>query len=267
MRCKTILILLIFLIRSSQLIAEQWSAKETYHSGDIVTYKNHYYLASYGNKNLQPIDNKFSWDGWITIKNSHLTEWEARKIYKAGSVIKFDDKNYIAKWWNREKSPAHIPSSWVTLAVGMGDKPTVDDEQNILGSDKDNNGIRDSYELFIEQNYSGLTIKSYLKTAAREYQKLLEISLDPELAESLSTEQAQLLMNDLMTFSFCNRQLRLAGELPMDSSPTAEYYNTIARSISRHQGGRVLYKKNLDESFNPYNEPNACGSLIVKGVL
>lgn len=256
------LALLSSLIFSKQLIAESWSADKTYDSGDIVEFDGKYYLASYWSQGMQPIDNQVAWDGWISIKEKQLAQWKVHKKYKAGSVVIFNEKNYIAKWWNRGTPPETEHSPWVKLALGIGEEAAPDDRYNVLGKDKDGNGIRDSYERFVEKTYQDPIIKSYLKTSAREYQKVLELDVNAKLAESLTTEQAEIILNNLVTFLYCNRKLRKEGRLPLNSSPISEYYNTIERAISRHKGGRILYKKNIEESFNPYNEPDACGSLI-----
>ncbi len=267
MRFKIIILLFACIVSSQQLAAESWAADKVYHSGDIVEFKGKYYLAGYWNKRMQPIDNKIVWDGWISIKNHRIAQWKPHKAYRPGRVVKFNEENYIAKWWNKNSAPDTDRSPWVKLTVGIGQEPGPDDKNNVLGRDKDDNGIRDSYERFIEKKYTDPILKSYLKTAAREYQKVLELHLNPDIAESMTTEQATQMMNDLVTFMFCNRKLRKEGRLPLNSSPISEYYNTIERAIARHKGERVIYKKNIDESFNAYIEPNVCGSLFQGGEL
>lgn len=262
MRFKIITILINSLLMAQKLIAESWSENTAYHAGNIVDFNEKFYMASYWNKGMQPIDNKVAWDGWISIKNNTLPLWKANKAYQPGSVIKYNEQNYISKWWNENALPEQDKTSWAKLSIATGIKYEADEQDNILGIDKDSNGIRDSYEFFIEKKYNDPVIKSYLKSAAREYQKVLELHLNPDIAGSLTNEQATQIMKNLVTFMFCNRKLRKEGRLPLNSSPISEYYNTVERAIARHKGGIVLYKKNIDESFNPYNEPNACGSLI-----
>lgn len=105
MRFKRVIVLLSFLTLSQALFAESWSAQKNDHSGDIVHHKNRYYLASYGNRNLQPIDNRFPWDGWITISNDHREHWNAHKIYQADSVVTFNDEHYIGRGVAPESPP------------------------------------------------------------------------------------------------------------------------------------------------------------------
>jgi len=95
------IVLLSSLLISAQLVAESWSVDRLYQSGDIVKFKGKSYLASYGSQGMQPINNKVAWDGWSTIKNKRLAQWKKQKAYQAGSVITFNNENYIAKWWNK----------------------------------------------------------------------------------------------------------------------------------------------------------------------
>lgn len=255
------IILLSSLLINAQLLAESWSADKVYHSGDIVEFKGKSYLASYGSQDLQPINNKVAWDGWVTIKNRRLAQWKKHKSYPAGSVITFNDENYIAKWSNKNSAPDANRALWVKLVFGEGEEAGADDKDNILGKDKDANGIRDSYELFVNKKYKDTVVKQYLKSAAREYQKVLELHLDPDLADSMTTEQADTMMNELVAFLKCNRELRNQGKLPLSSSPITEYYNTIERAIGRHNGERILHHKLNEDFIVSVDRANPCGSI------
>lgn len=261
MKFTIITLLVSSMLIAQELIAESWSETQIYHAGDIVEFEGKSYLASYWNKGMPPIDNKIAWDGWITIKNHRVFQWKPHKAYRSGSVVKFNEDNYIAKWWNKNSSPDQDKTPWVKLTLGVGEEADTNDRDNILGRDKDGNGIRDSYELFIEKKYKDPVVKSYLKTAAREYQKVLELHLNPDIAEALTTAQADVLMNDLVALIVCNRELRKTGRLPLNSPSSSEYYNTIERAIARHKGERIIHHKLKSDYMPSVDRSNPCGAI------
>ncbi|HIF9187351.1 hypothetical protein [Photobacterium damselae] len=112
-----------------------WGASEVYQGGDIVEYKNQYYLARWWNEKSTPENN----EAWVRLDiETAVTDQD--------KIDDLTESNQI---------------------------PNLDRSDELLGVDDDNNGIRDDIDAFIEFHYKDEKQKKAVKQLAGSLQKTL----------------------------------------------------------------------------------------------
>lgn len=95
--------------RSLRLVpAPTWSPSTVYLAGDLVTYHDSVYQASWWTQSQPPGD---PWGPWQEIANGAdgTPLWTASRIFVAGDQVVHDGKRYVAQWWTRNQEPGASP--------------------------------------------------------------------------------------------------------------------------------------------------------------
>lgn len=126
------------------------------------------------------------------------------------------------------------------LDVGEKPKPNSDpksDEDNVIGEDRNGDGLRDQYAVIIEETYTNRQEVALAILAGITFEKLLEFS---ENNIGITVEDAQLMAIDGITIQYCIDIYKQAT--PNFVNPIDLYYDTIERVIARNEASTRLYK-------------------------
>lgn len=218
--------------------ASEWSPDQVYTAGDVVTWKGDTYISSHWTKGKEPVVNSINWDGWVFVEESRIEDWEPNRTYDGGDIVRLNSDHYIAKWWSKDDVPSGS-TAWRKLSDFNVNPPTPP-ELPVLGSDEDNNGIRDDYELAVSSMYP-LNKPNYTQVAiAASYvwKKQTEVALDDTI--SMTPESAAIAYNEELALDHCFAQLR--KEDPDYRPPHIAYYNSPERALMSRIGHERIAK-------------------------
>lgn len=203
---------------------EPWSSDQSYQRGDLAEYQNTAYIALLPSKNIKP--KKIS-VLWRFVKLNSTTPPKSGKLYLLGAVVAEGDSKYIAKKLNILHRPSDLESSekWVAYSGNSSSPNTPDDDpiQQLLGEDKNNNGVRDDFEELILSSELAEQTKQHALQAARAYGHALTLHMTGEV---ISHSQAHQAMQHLIFTEKCRRQYAKEDGVSWRKS---DYYNTIDR--------------------------------------
>lgn len=131
------------------------------------------YLSSFPSTNFAP--SKYKWL-WKKINLNSNNSLKLKKFYFGGSVLNHGSKKFIAKSFSLLWSYDDLANTKVWLEITDKtdgyDLPEFDESEalaNILGTDTNNNGIRDDYETKIVLSDLPRSLKSHALKAGKIY--------------------------------------------------------------------------------------------------
>lgn len=203
---------------------EPWSSDQSYQRGDLAEYQNTAYIALLSSKNIKP--KKIS-VLWRSVKLNSTTPPKSGKLYLLGAVVAEGDSKYIAKKLNILHQPSDLESSekWVAYSGNSSSPNTPDDDpiQQLLGEDKNNNGVRDDFEELILNSELAERTKQHALQAARAYGHALTLHMTGEV---ISHAQAHQAMQNLILAYGCQLQISKEDGVSWRES---DYYDDIDR--------------------------------------
>lgn len=160
---------------------EPWSAQQNYQRGDLAEYQKAAYIALLPSKNIKP--QKVSML-WRPVALHSTAAPKPGKIYLLGMVVMEGEKKYIAKELSIFKGSADLQNSKKWLAYSgkpsAPDIPIDDPVQQLLGEDKNNNGIRDDFEDLILSSELSESAKQHALQAGKVYGQALTLHISGE---------------------------------------------------------------------------------------
>ncbi len=203
---------------------ESWSSEQSYQRGALVEYQQTAYIALLPSKNIKP--KKIS-VLWRPLQLSSTTPPKPGKLYLLGAVVAEGDSRYIAKKLNILHQPSDLESSekWVAYSGNSSSPNTPDDDpiQQLLGEDKNNNGVRDDFEELILNSELSERTKQHALQAARAYGHALTLHMT---GETISHAQAHQAMQHLILAYGCQLQISKEDGVSWRES---DYYDDIDR--------------------------------------
>lgn len=180
------LILVLLSVFSFASNAELWDKNKTYNAGDVVEWNDATYVSTSWSENKVPKDNVNGWYEWVIFEPQLIMPWGASDIYQGGDIVEYKNQYYLARWWNKKSTPEKN-EVWIRLniesAVTDQDKidsltesnqiPNLERDDELLGVDDDNNGIRDDIDAYIEFHHKDENQKKAVKQLASAMQKML----------------------------------------------------------------------------------------------
>src|SRR5690554_7322782 len=158
---------------------ESWSSEQSYQRGDLVEYQQAAYIALLPSKKIKP--KKIS-VLWRPLQLSSTTPPKPGKLYLLGAVVAEGDSRYIAKKLNilHKSSDLQDSEKWIAYSGNspLPDTPSDDPIQQLLGEDKNNNGVRDDFEELILNSELSERTKQHALQAARAYGHALTLHID-----------------------------------------------------------------------------------------
>ncbi|WP_045423195.1 hypothetical protein [Vibrio jasicida] len=217
-----------------------WNENQVYNSGDIVEWNENVYISSHWTKGVEPIENNINWDGWIFIDEKKLTTWNSDVIYTGGEIVEINDSYYLASWWNKNEYP-ETSSAWRHLKdINFDDKEPPKPEHGnstIEGSDADDNGVRDDYELAVRKSYTDEEMVNVAISASHEWKALLQVSLKEDIV--ITKEYASDSFSNLIALNRCFIEIKKND--PSFNSPTKLYFNTLERALEKRNAENKLF--------------------------
>ncbi len=230
--------LIILLYSQMVLASNEWFPDQVYTAGNIVTYKGDTYISSHRTKGIEPIINDINWDGWVYVENSSVQNWQPNRAYDGNDLVQFNSSYYLAKWWSKDAVPSDS-TAWRKLSDDNVE-PLISHENPVLGSDIDNNGIRDDYEQAVttmypsdKQYYTNLAL-----AASYVWKRQIEVALDDTII--MSPESAALTLNEELALDKCFTELKTEDE--DFEYPHLAYYNTLERAHKYRVGHERIGK-------------------------
>lgn len=203
---------------------EPWSSEQNYQRGDLVEYQNTTYIALLPSKQTKPKEVSIL---WRSLQLSSTTPPKLGKLYLLGAVVAQGDSKYIAKKLNilHKSSDLQDGEKWVAYSGKSSSpkNPSDDPIQQLLGEDKNNNGVRDDFEELILNSELAERTKQHALQAARVYGHALTLHMT---SEAISHVQAHQAMQHLIFAEKCRRQYAKEDGVSWRKS---DYYNTIDR--------------------------------------
>src|SRR5690554_2873890 len=203
---------------------EPWSSVQNYQRGDLVEYQQAAYIALLPSKNIKP--KKIS-VLWRPLQLSSTTPPKPGKLYLLGAVVAEGDNKYIAKKLNilHKSSDLQDSEKWIAYSgkSPLPDTPSDDPIQQLLGEDKNNNGVRDDFEELILNSELSERAKQHALQAARAYGHALTLHMT---GETISHAEAHQAMQHLIFAEKCRRQHAKEDGVSWRKS---DYYSTIDR--------------------------------------
>ncbi|TVO34020.1 hypothetical protein [Vibrio algivorus] len=219
---------------------DMWNKNKEYKSGEIVEWSEKLYISSHWTKGVEPIENNINWDGWIFIDKKKLTYWNSHEIYTGGEVVVINDNYYLASWWNKNEYP-ETSSAWRHLTnINFDDKESPklgDGDSTIEGSDADDNGIRDDYEISVRKSYPDEEIVNVALSASHEWKTLLQVSLKEDMV--ITKKYASDSFSNLIALNRCFIEIKKND--PSFDSPTKLYFNTLERALEKRSAENKLF--------------------------
>jgi hypothetical protein len=203
---------------------EPWSAEKNYQRGDLAEFQKTAYIALLPSKNIKPQKVSILWRP-VALNNTAAPK--PGKIYLLGAVVMEGKNKYIAKELNIFQSSEDLKNNkkWIayTGKPSAPDTPIDDPIQQLLGEDKNKNGVRDDFEELILNSELSEPAKQHALQAGKVYGQALTLHIS---GEALSQAQAHQAMQNLIIAYGC--QLHLAKE-DGASWKESDYYNDIDR--------------------------------------
>lgn len=234
---------------------EPWSETIDYQRGDLAKYKDVAYIALLPSKNIKPKKISILWRP-INLHNTQPPQ--KGKLYLLGAVVKKDDKQYITKRLNILSNLSDLKNEkkWIAYSgeLLVPEEPTDDPIQQLLGEDKNNNGVRDDFEELILNSELSEATKQHALQSAKIFGQTLTLHL---IGEELTHAQAHEAMQNLILTEMCRRQhMRKNGNAWRES----DYYNNIDRLEASFMSG--FYIDDIAGDEPPYDFPdNSCDVL------
>lgn len=203
---------------------EPWSAGKSYQRGDLAEYQKTAYIALLPSKNIKP--QKIS-VLWRPVALNSTAAPKPGKIYLLGAVVMDGKNKYIAKELSIFQSSADLQNSkkWVAYngKPSAPDTPIDDPIQQLLGEDKNNNGVRDDFEELILNSELSEPAKQHALQAGKVYGQALTLHIS---GETLAQDQAHQAMQNLIIAYGCQLQLASKDGVSWQES---DYYNDVDR--------------------------------------
>ena len=203
---------------------EPWSSDQNYQRGDLAEYQNTTYIALLPSKNIKPKKVSIL---WRPVQLSSTTASKSGKLYLLGAVVAEGDNKYIAKKLNilHKTSDLQDSEKWIAYSgkSPLPDTPSDDPIQQLLGEDKNNNGVRDDFEELILNSELSERTKQHALQAARTYGHALTLHMT---GETISHAEAHQAMQHLIFAEKCRRQYAKEDGVSWRKS---DYYSTIDR--------------------------------------
>ncbi|UTV29686.1 carbohydrate-binding protein [Photobacterium atrarenae] len=226
---------------------EPWNKDTVYNSGDLVTHHGESFVSSHWTQGTEPVVNDISWDGWIHINADTIDNYEHETPYAGGSVVNFEGDIYLAKWWVQGEYPSKS-GTW-RLLDDLEPSPDPDPDPDpdldpkspeaIVGVDKDNNGVRDSYEVAVTEAYQNPQIVQLAINLGLEYTDINEIALDKSI--QLSVEDATKKYNEILVLEECAEELLKTGVIEM--TPLELHTDTLYRALTYRNGKERIFEQ------------------------
>ena len=203
---------------------ESWSSDQNYQRGDLVEYQQTAYIALLSSKNIKPKKVSVL---WRPVNVNSTPQPKPGKLYLLGAVVAEGDSRYIAKKLNilHKSSDLQDSEKWIAYSgkPPLPDTPNDDPIQQLLGEDKNNNGVRDDFEELILSSELAERTKQHALQAARAYGHALTLHMT---GETISHAQAHQAMQHLIFAEKCRRQYAKEDGVSWRES---DYYNDIDR--------------------------------------
>ena len=203
---------------------ELWSSEQNYQRGDLVEYQQTAYIALLSSKNIKPKKVSVL---WRPVNVNSTPQPKPGKLYLLGAVVTEGDNKYIAKKLNilHKSSDLQDSEKWIAYSgkSPLPDTPSDDPIQQLLGEDKNNNGVRDDFEELILNSELSERTKQHALQAARAYGHALTLHMT---GETISHAEAHQAMQHLIFAEKCRRQYAKEDGVSWRKS---DYYSTIDR--------------------------------------
>ena len=207
---------------------EQWQSSSLYKRGSIIAYGNDMHVSLIINRAKQPPNHRI----WRKIKYNKYKKFRTRKLYLPGSVIEHDGKYYVSKrinvpWNINSLSKEALWLEFTHPAINYS-LPEYDEDseefKSLIGTDSNENGIRDDYETTIIMSALPTSTKDYALSAGMIYGSLFSAGIG---VNEVSTEQAETILKKLVLAKLCKKQLAIESQ-GITWSET-DYFNTLDR--------------------------------------
>ena len=203
---------------------ELWSSEQNYQRGDLVEYQQTAYIALLSSKNIKPKKVSVL---WRPVNVNSTPQPKPGKLYLLGAVVAEGDNKYIAKKLNilHKTSDLQDSEKWVAYSgkSSSPNNPGDDPIQQLLGEDKNNNGVRDDFEELILNSELSERAKQHALQAARAYGHALTLHMT---GETISHAQAHQAMQHLILAYGCQLQISKEDGVSWRES---DYYDDIDR--------------------------------------
>ncbi|MBY5979980.1 hypothetical protein [Ferrimonas balearica] len=234
LRVPILLITLSMSLPSVALDFEEYQAYEPeqrYYRGQVVSQHSHLWVSRFPSRNKEPKDHPFRW-GKVEIED--VQDWRRNRFYPIGSVVEFRGDYYFAKDLTLFRPNSYFGRRhWQKFnhpAIGY-DLPVIDREEareDLHGIDRNRNGLRDDYEVYVIMNHPSQEMKDLGFEAGRLYTEVMSL-IDKELYE-ISYASAESMMNRMLDMSACVRLKVRAGQSKHGFH--SAFYNTKDRILS-----------------------------------
>lgn len=234
---------------------ELWSSEQNYQRGDLVEYQQTAYIALLSSKNIKPKKVSVL---WRPVNVNSTPQPKPGKLYLLGAVVTEGDNKYIAKKLNilHKSSDLQDSEKWIAYSgkSPLPDTPSDDPIQQLLGEDKNNNGVRDDFEELILNSELSERAKQHALQAGKAYSSTMKLST---IQDEVTAEQAQVTMQLMIHAYRC--KIQIAKE-EGKSWRESYFYNEIDRLEVK-----FVFSSFLDQLAGdnyPYKFPaDACFSL------
>ncbi|MFY9179543.1 MAG: hypothetical protein WAO12_07180 [Venatoribacter sp.] len=241
---------------------EPWFSEKSYQRGDLTEYQKTAYIALLPSKNIKPQKISIL---WRPVALNSTAAPKPGKIYLLGAVVMEGKNKYIAKELSIFQNNTDLQNSkkWVAYngTPSAPDTPIDDPIQQLLGEDKNNNGVRDDFEDLILNSELSEPAKQHALQAGKVYGQALTLHIS---GEALSQAQAHQAMQNLIYAEKCRRQYAKTDDISWQES---DYYNDIDRLEASFMSD--FYIDDIAGEEQPYDFPkNSCQFLTnVVGVI
>ncbi|NNN43485.1 MULTISPECIES: hypothetical protein [unclassified Vibrio] len=220
---------------------EPWNKDTIYNSGDLVTHLGESFVSSYWTQGTEPVVNDISWDGWIHINADTIDNYEHETPYAGGSAVNFEGDIYLAKWWVQGEYPSKSGTWRLLDDLEPSPDPDLDPKspEAIAGVDKDNNGVRDSYEVAVTEAYQNPQIVQLAISLGLEYTDINEIAFDKSI--QLSVEDATKKYNEILVLEECAEKLLKTGVIEI--TPLELHADTLYRALTYRNGKERIFEQ------------------------
>ncbi|MBY6017372.1 hypothetical protein KUW04_06215 [Halomonas denitrificans] len=258
-------LLLITLLASLSSMAKDFEDYRTYkperryYRGQVVSQHSHLWVSRFPSRNKEPKDHPFRW-GKVEIEE--VQDWRRNRFYPIGSVVQFDGLYYFAKNLTLFRPNSYFGrrhwQKFTHPAIGY-DLPVIDREEareDLHGIDRNLNGLRDDYEVYVIMNHPSQEMKDLGFEAGRLYTEVMSL-IDKELYE-ISYANAESMMNRMLDMDECISSKRQSGQT--EDGFSAAFYNTKDRILADFRSQFKLHDI-LGDNFPAKISDNPCGEF------
>lgn len=244
MKRKLIILIIGLFLSIKSMALTPWNKNTVYYAGDIVTYNNQLFVASYWNQENLP-NKDILWNTWVYIDNEKITFYDHEKPYESGSIVNYNNKKYLSKWWVQREYPSES-NAWILLEnLDSELSPPTENinpksSEAIHGVDSDNDGIRDSYKSEVFKKYNNPEFIQLALAISFEYADLHKLALNEIEVIELNKEDAVIKYNKIIAFEACANHLLENDKI--DKTPLQLYANSIYRALYYRLGKERLFQ-------------------------